>query len=77
MSDVNPQRDREANSERRDLNLVSTGPARRCSLARLARSPAHAGLGIIVAGASDLRKHVTELLMFSESLGLFYTRRLL
>jgi len=44
MSDVDPQRDREANLSRRDLYLVSTGPARSDSLARSARSPARAEL---------------------------------
>ncbi len=56
MSDVNPQGDREANSSRSDLYLVSTGPARGNSLARSARSPAHAELGVIVAGVPDFRK---------------------
>jgi hypothetical protein len=66
MSDVSPQRDREANLRRRDLYLVSTGPARRNSLARSARSPARAELGIIVAEAPDSRKHaIIRLLMFN------------
>jgi hypothetical protein len=65
MSDVDPQGDREANSDRRDLYLVSTGPARRNSLARLARSPALAELGIIVAEAPDSRKYAIRLLMFN------------
>jgi hypothetical protein len=65
MSDVNPQRDREANCDRRNLYLVSTGPARRNRLARLARSPAHAELGTIVTGAPDFHKHGVRLLMFN------------
>jgi hypothetical protein len=71
MSDVDPQRDREANYSRRDLYLVSTGPARRNSLARLVRSPARAELGIIVAGAPDCRKHAVRLLLFSSCEGYF------
>jgi len=67
MSDVDPQRDRESNLSRRDLYLVSTGPARRNRLARSARSPAHVELGIIVAGAPDSRKHAVRLLMFNRS----------
>ena len=67
MSDVSPQRDRESNLSRRDPYLVSTGPARRNRLARSARSPAHAELGIIVTGAPDSRKHAARLLMFNRS----------
>ena len=65
MSDVSPQRARESNLRRRDLYLVSTGPARRDRLARSARSPALAELGIIVAGAPDSRKHAVRLLVFN------------
>ena len=64
MSDVDPQRDREANLSRRDLYLVSTGPARRHRLARSARSPAHAELGTIVAGTPDFRKYAMWLLKY-------------
>jgi hypothetical protein len=71
MSDVDPQRDREANLSRRDLYLVSTGPARSDRLARSVRSPARAELGIIVAGAPDCRKHAAMLLMFSSYEGDF------
>lgn len=60
MSDVDPQRDREANYSRRDLYLVSTGPAREYRLARLVRSPAHAELCVIVVGAPDFRKQVVK-----------------
>ena len=56
MSDVDPQRDRESNSARRDLYLVSASPARGDRLARLTRSPARAELHTIVFGAPDFRK---------------------
>lgn len=47
------------------MYLVSTGPARRHRLARLARSPAHAELGTIVTEAPDFHKHGVRLLMFN------------
>lgn len=64
LSDIIPQGAREANLCSRDRHLVNVGPARKDSLARLARSPAHTGLGTIVAGVPDFRKYIVLLLRF-------------